>query len=170
LPNTATDSPGALRAAAFVVDRDLPLHNLQMLNEYLAALNVSWTAMIPVLIVIATITAILAASGLFGLISRSVAQRTQEVGIRRALGATEWRATSMFLRQGAIYLSVAVVGVGLGVIATNILSTAITNILDYVILVTLAVVFLMGLVIFSASYLPSRSAVALEPGDALRYE
>ena len=102
--------------------------------------------------------------------SRSVVQRTQEVGIRRALGATAWRATSMFTREGTLYLGVAIAGVGLGIMMMTLLSAAISNIFDYVILATLGVVLLMAVVIFSASYLPTRRAVALEPGDALRYE
>ncbi|HUP59932.1 MAG TPA: ABC transporter permease [Thermoanaerobaculia bacterium] len=170
LPQTATDSRVALRAAAFAVDRDLPLHNLQMFDDYLAAVNLSYPAMVRVFIVIALITATLAASGLFGLISRSVAQRTQEVGIRRALGATAWRATSMFLRQGALYLTVAFIGLGLGVMVLPLFSRAFPNILDHVIPVTLGVVLLMAAVISTASYWPTRRAVALEPGDALRYE
>ena len=170
LPNTATENAVALRAAAAAVDRDLPLHNLQMIPDYLAAVNLESTALVSVVIVVAFITVLLAASGLFGLISRSVAQRTQEVGIRRALGATAWRATSMFTRQGALYLGVAIAGVGLGIMVMTLLSAVITNIFDYVILATLAVVLLMAIVIFSASYLPTRRAVALEPGDALRYE
>ena len=171
LPNgDTTGSRAALRAGAFAVDRDLPLHNLQTLDFYLAALWMNAGALVPVMVVISLITALLAASGLFGLISRSVAQRTQEVGIRRALGATPWRATSMFLRQGAIYLAVAIVSVGLGIMVMPALSAAITNIFARVVLATLSVVLLIVTVIVAASYLPTRRAVALEPGDALRYE
>ena len=170
LPNAAIESRAALRAAAFAVDRDLPLHNLQTLDDYLAAVKLGTAAMVPVFGAISLITALLAASGLFGLISRSVAQRTQEVGIRRALGATTLRATSMFLRQGALYLSVALVGLGLGIVAMPPLSRAIPNILDHVIPVTSGVVLLMAVVISTASYLPTRRAVALEPSEALRYE
>lgn len=170
LPDGAGDRRPALRAAAFAVDRDLPLHNLQRFEEYLAAVNLGYPAMARIFTVIAGITALLAASGLFGLISRSVAQRTQEVGIRRALGATEWRATSMFLRQGALYLSVSMIGLAAGTMAMPLLSRAIPNILDRVIPVTFGVICLMAAVIISASYLPTRRAVALEPGDALRYE
>ena len=159
-----------LRAGAFAVDRDLPLHNLQTLDTYLAALWTDAGALVPVMIAISLITALLAASGLFGLISRSVAQRTQEVGIRRALGATRWRATAMFQRQGAIYLAIAIVSVGLGVMVMPALGAAITNIFDRVVLATLSVVVLIVSVIVAAAYLPSRRAVALEPGDALRYE
>jgi putative ABC transport system permease protein len=171
LPNAPAGDPRtALRAAAFAVDRDLPLHNLQTLDDFLAALWMDYGALVPVMIAVALITALLAASGLFGLISRSVAQRTQEVGIRRALGATSWRATSMFMRQGAIYLSVAIVSVVLGILVMPALSAVITNIFAHVLLATLAVVLLIAAVIFAASYLPTRRAVALEPGDALRYE
>ena len=141
-----------------------------MFDDYLAAMLLSYPAMSRVFLVIALITAVLAASGLFGLISRSVAQRTQEVGIRRALGATPWRATSMFMRQGAIYLTVAVAGLGLGIMVMPLLSRAFPNILDRVVPVTLGVALLIAAVISTASYLPTRRAVALEPGDALRYE
>ena len=170
LPNATAESRVALRAAAFSVDRDLPLHNLQTLDDYLAAVNMSYKSLIPAFIVIALLTAVLAASGLFGLISRSVAQRTHEVGIRRALGATAWGATAMFRRQGARYLSVAVVGVGLGIAIANLLSAKIHNVLNQVLPVTVGVVVLMAIVIFTAAHLPSRRAVALDPGDALRYD
>jgi hypothetical protein len=164
------DVRDALRAAAFSVDRDLPLRNLQTLDDYMGALNFMATSMIPAMTTVALITALLAASGLFGIINRSVAQRTQEVGIRRALGATPWRATSMFRRQGAVYLLVALVAVVLGVMVLPSLSASIRNILDHVVVATASVVLLLATVIFLASYLPSRRAVALEPGDALRHE
>jgi ABC-type antimicrobial peptide transport system permease subunit len=69
-----------------------------------------------------------------------------------------------------LYLSVGIVGVGLGIIVADLLSATITNILDHEILVTLGVFLLMAVIIFAASHLPSRRAVALEPGDALRYD
>jgi putative ABC transport system permease protein len=169
-PAASGDSRAAVRAAAFSVDRDVPLRNLQMFDDYLAAVNLGYTGIIPAFIVVSCLTALLAASGVFGLISRSVVQRTQEVGIRRALGATPWRATSRFMRQGAIYLGVSVVGVALGLLVTNGISGTITNVLDNVLLIMLGVVLLLSAVIFAASYLPSRRALSLEPGEALRYE
>jgi putative ABC transport system permease protein len=170
VPPSASDARTVLRAAAYAVDRDVPLHNLQMLDEYLQALDISYKSIIPVFAMIATITVILAATGLFGLISRSVARRTQEVGVRRALGGTHWQVTAVFLRQGLLYLGIGVIGGCLGIVATNLLSGSVPNILTRVVPVTLGVFSLMGLVIFAACYLPTRRAVALEPGDALRYE
>jgi hypothetical protein len=169
LPNIVADSRAALRAAAFAVDRDLPLRNLQMHDVYAAARNLRYTSVIECFSGIAVIAAVLAASGLFGLISRSVVQRTHEVGVRRALGATSWQATSMFARQGALYLIVAIVGACLETAFLPVLSRTIPNIFDRVILVTFGVVLLNALVIL-ASHLPARRALALETGEALRYE
>lgn len=166
----AAEARTALRAAAFTVDRELPLHNLQMLDDYLVAVNLNSNAMIPAFSTITAVTLILAAAGLFGLISRSVARRTQEVGLRRALGGTQWDVTAVFLRQGALYLTIAVAGGCLGILVTSFLTRSIPNILDRAVPATVGVFALMALVIFAASYLPTRRAVALEPGDALRYE
>jgi putative ABC transport system permease protein len=76
----------------------------------------------------------------------------------------------MFRRQGLLYLSVSIVGIGLGIAVANLMSGIFPNILEQLVPVTSGVVLLMSLVIFMASYLPTRHAVALEPGDALRYE
>ncbi|HEX7153199.1 MAG TPA: ABC transporter permease [Thermoanaerobaculia bacterium] len=170
VPPSALDRRPALRAAAFAVDRDLPLHNLQTLVDFMRVMNLNSISMVPFFSVITLITLILAATGLFGLISRSVARRTQEVGVRRALGGTQWQVTAVFLRQGAWYLSIAVVGVALGIGLANAITSSIPNIMNRAVPVTLGVLVLMALVIFTASYLPTRRAVALEPGDALRYE
>jgi putative ABC transport system permease protein len=170
LPPSAADSRAELRSAVFAVDRDLPLHNLQMLEDFLQAEDLDDKSLIPVFSVIAAITAILAATGLFGLISRSVARRTQEVGVRRALGSTQWQVTALFLRQGAFYLSIGVVGGCLGVLATNVLSSAVPNVMNHVAPVAAGVFVLMSVVILVACTLPTRRAVSLEPGDALHYE
>jgi predicted permease len=170
MPDAASDRRGALRAAAYAVDRDLPLNNLQLLEDYLRNLRMSYTTMAPVFTLISAITVLLAASGLFGLISRSVARRTQEVGIRRALGGTQWQVTAVFLREGMAYLALAVIGVGLGIGLSDLIARSIPNILAHAVATTTGVLALMTLVIFVASYLPTRQAIALEPGDALRYE
>jgi predicted permease len=170
LPAIAVDRRADLQAAAFSIDPDLPLHNLQMLDEYLGALDFSYSALTQGFSAIAGITVVLAAIGLFGLISRSVVRRTQEVGIRRALGSTQWQVIAVFLRQGLLYLSVGIVGIALGIVVTSLLSGAIGNILVRVVPVTLGVAVLMAFVIFIASYIPARRAVMLEPGAALRYE
>ena len=68
------------------------------------------------------------------------------------------------------YALVAVIGVCLGIVVSSGLGAAIPNIFSNVVPVTLAVFLVLALVIFAAAYLPTRKVVALEPGDALRYE
>ncbi|HUI61399.1 MAG TPA: ABC transporter permease [Steroidobacteraceae bacterium] len=170
LPAVAPNARAVLRAAAYGVDRDLPLHNLQTFDDYLNALDLEYKSLGPAFSAIAVVTMILAATGLFGLISRSVAARTQEVGVRRALGGSPWRISAIFLRQGVTYLGVGLGGLCAGVVVTNLLDATIGNILPHVTTVTLGVLLLIAVVIFGASYLPTRRALALEPGDALRHE
>jgi ABC-type antimicrobial peptide transport system permease subunit len=170
LPTAGQDSRHELRAAAFALDRDLPLHNLQRLPDYLQALDVTFTALVPLFAVIAFMTVILAASGLFGLISRSVARRTHEIGLRRALGGTPTSIIRLFLRPGIVYLCVGVIGCVLGNLAASQVSQQIPNILAHAVPVLATVIFVIAAVIFTASYLPARRAICLEPADALRYE
>ena len=170
LPAAGQDSRHELRAAAFGLDRDLPLHNLQMLPDYLRALDVTFTALVPLFGVIGFMTVILAASGLFGLISRSVARRTHEIGLRQALGGTPRHIIWLFLRPGIVYLGVGIVGCVFGNLAADQLSQQIPNILAHAVPVLVTVIAVIAAVIFTASYMPARRAVALEPADALRNE
>ena len=169
-PAVAANAAAAIRESAFTIDRDLPIHNLQKFDDLLAALDIGFASIIPVFSVIVGITLLLAASGLYGLISRSVVQRTQEIGVRRALGSTKSRIRSIFMRQTLIYLCIALVGGGLGVLATSLLASVIPNALAGVGAVIAGVLVVIFLVIFFATYFPTRRAVALEPGEALRYE
>jgi putative ABC transport system permease protein len=115
-------------------------------------------------------TIILAASGLFGLISRSVARRTQEIGLRRALGGTPASVIRLFLRPGIVYLSVGIIGCALGNLVASQLSQQIPNILAHAAPVLVAVILIIATVILTASYLPTRRLESDRPADALRYE
>jgi putative ABC transport system permease protein len=170
LPDAGEHHRAALQQAAFSADQDLPLHNLQLADDYLNALDVTFTALVQAFGAISAITVLLSASGLFGLITRLVAGRTQEIGIRRALGSSPARIGWLFFRQGANYLVVALVGGALGLVIANLLSSSIPNILSNAGLVTPGVLLLIAAVIAASTYLPTRRAVALAPADALRYE
>ena len=164
----AAGTRAALAAAAFAVDRDLPLNRVQAMDTFFEERNGGLTAIFGV---IAAVTVFLAATGLFGLISRSVVLRTREVGVRRAVGSSQWQVTALFLRQGLVHLVVGVVlGGFLGIVATTRLGSVWPGILNNVVVVGLAVFVILAVVILTASYLPTRRAVVMEPGDALRYE
>ncbi len=115
----------------------------------------------------------LALVGIYGLTANSVGQRTHEVGIRRAVGATDKSIINMFLKQGAKQL---IKGLGLALIlfvliafGVNKMSEGIFPTYLYVVL-ALTVVIGLSTIVMLAIYAPTRRAVKMEPSSALRYE
>lgn len=116
-------------------------------------------------------TLVFAVIGIYGLIARSVMLRTTEIGVRKALGSSKVKVLWIFLRQGLIYLTMgALIGGMAAIFASDLLTTYFTNIFADVPWVFVCVTAVVGSLIMLASYLPARKILALEPGDALRYE
>ena len=118
---------------------------------------------------------VLAAVGIYGVMSFSVSQRTQEFGVRMALGADRRRILRMVLRQGGAQVAVGLVaGLGLAVLATTLGGNAIGNILFRVNprdpLIFTAVAALVTLVALVATLVPARRATRVDPMTALRSE
>ncbi|MFT5759191.1 MAG: putative permease [Alteromonadaceae bacterium] len=116
---------------------------------------------------------ILALVGIYGLTANSVAQRTHEIGIRRAVGATDKNITSMFIKQGAKQL---ITGLGLALLLFALISVAFHDFAQGLIpvylyfILALGVVVSLSLIVMLAIYAPTRRAVVMEPSSALRYE
>lgn len=120
---------------------------------------------------LAGLTLALAAVGLFGVISRSVTRRTNEIGIRLALGASQGNIIAMILREG---MTMALAGVALGIATSYAASRMLTAFL-FGVTPTDAVSFALAsgcLLLFAliASYLPARKATQVDPVVALRAE
>jgi predicted permease len=116
----------------------------------------------------------LAAVGLYGVLAWSVSQRTHEIGIRMALGASQKDVSSMILRQG---MTLTLIGLALGLVGAFIATKYLTSITDMLFGITptdpltfgVIAAFLM-LVALVACYIPARRATSVDPMVALRYE
>jgi ABC-type antimicrobial peptide transport system permease subunit len=114
---------------------------------------------------------LLAAIGIYGLMAYSVEQRTQEIGIRLALGATTNQVKNMVVSQGMLLASAgAVLGLVSAFGLTRFLQSFLFSVQGHDPLVFTAVPILLSLIALLAVWLPARRASRIEPTQALRYE
>jgi putative ABC transport system permease protein len=157
--------------AVMRVDRDIALTSIYSLNE-LQALSASVLELVSsIFAAISCVVVVLAATGIYGLVSRGVLHRTREIGVRRALGLTNYQAIGLFLRQGSAYLLTSLlIGGGAGLMISRAVAGLFPEILNVVLFILLGVSIFMTVLVLAASYIPARRVVAIEPGAALRYE
>jgi predicted permease len=166
-----SSSVGAIRQAVREVDGNLPLSGIATQLEQADRSLTTERLFTRLLIFFGLIALSLAAIGLYGVMAYSVAQRTQEIGIRMALGAQRGDVLKLIVRQG---MSLVVGGVGLGLVGAIALTRVLTALLFGVTAkdpVTFAsVAALLGAVALLACYIPARRATKVDPLIALRYE
>jgi len=161
----------SINASVSNIDADAALWNIKTLDRYLFERIAFFNLLGDVFLSVSTLTALLAATGIFAVISRSVTLRFRETGIRRALGSSNRLVVWIYLRQGLFYLGTGVVvGGGFALLAGNVLTTVFSDMMASLPWVLATVVVGMSIVIFTASYLPALKAIKMEPGDALHYE
>jgi len=161
----------AVRAEVYAVDPNLPLSNVSTLDAIVSKSISQQRFYMLLLVVFASIALLLAAIGIFGVLSYAVSQRTREIGIRMALGASGRTVVSLIVRQAMLLV---VCGVAAGTIAALFVSQTMTKMLfsvtptDPVTFGAVAAV-LVGVALL-ASYLPARKATRVDPIVALRAE
>jgi predicted permease len=161
----------AVPKEVLALDKDLPITDVKTLDD-VGAHAVSTAKFTLVLVgAFAGLAVLLAAIGIFGVISYSVTQRTHEIGIRMALGAQQEDVLGMILRQGA---KVTALGVLFGIIGAVTLTRAMRELLYRVSATdpwTFAIVAaVLVAVALAACYIPARRALRVDPMVALRYE
>jgi putative ABC transport system permease protein len=151
----------------------LPMYGLITMNDSLAGPNGFMLFRMGALLAsaIGGLGLIMAAVGVFGVVAFAASQRTREIGIRVALGATRAQVLKLVLRQG---LWVIAAGAVAGLLATFGISRAISNLLVGVsatdpLTFAGATLFLVGVALY-ACYIPARRAMKVDPTVALRYE
>jgi predicted permease len=139
----------------------------QLLGENMARQNFNML----LLSIFAGVALILAAIGIYGVISYSVEQRTQELGIRMALGAKHSEVLGLVVRQGMLLTGAGIVlGLGAAFALTRLLASFLFGVTAYDPVTFVFVPLTLALVAFSATYLPARRVLRIDPMEALRYE
>ncbi len=149
----------------------LPLSNIRTMDEIIARSTSRQRFNMLLMTVFAAAALFLAAIGIYGLMAYSVQQRTQEIGIRLALGAGSGNVRRMVVWQGMRLAAVGVVvGVGAATGLTRLIATFLFGVKERDPLVFLAVAAALTVVSFLAVSLPARRATRIDPVVALRYE
>ncbi|HYL77418.1 MAG TPA: ABC transporter permease [Bryobacteraceae bacterium] len=161
----------AIRGVIRQVDPELPVPAFQTMNEIVSGSVAQRRFQMTLVLLFAAVAMLLACLGIYGVVSYSVAQRSNEMGIRMALGARPGAIRGMVLRQALLPVAT---GLAAGVLASLALGRILGSMLFGVNaadpLTILAVVALLSSVAAAASYIPARRATLIDPLNALRYE
>ncbi len=168
----ASDLPTtAIEAAVHRVDKNQALAEIRTLDEIKSGTVASDRLETILLTTFATLALLLSSVGIYGVISYSVTQRTHELGIRAALGASQAGLLSLVIRQGML---LAFAGLALGAAGslalTRLLSTLLFGISPRDPATLIAVAAILSTVALLACYIPARRAAGIDPTVALRYE
>jgi len=160
-----------VRQAIWKVDSDQPMWKIRTV-EFLVNRSVADRKFLLALMgIFASLALLLTMIGLYGVISYLINQRTQEIGIRMALGAQAGDILRMILKQG---LSMVFIGVGIGLLGaiglTRVMSSLLFRVTAKDPMTFAAVATLLAVVAFVACYIPARRATKVDPLVALRYE
>ena len=160
--------------AMFATDRNIELlYAVQPASENRNKMRESMGLMSNITFGTGFFALLLAMVGIYGLTANSVAQRTHEVGIRRAVGASDANILTMFLTQGAKQLFI---GLGLALSIFTVIAFGFHKLTEGIFPIyiyftqALTVVVGLSLVVMFAIYMPSKKSVTMEPSMALRYE
>jgi putative ABC transport system permease protein len=168
---SASSVAAGIRQAVRSIDKNLPVTDIESLDDALGQ-SISQERFSTFLVgSFSAIALVLAAVGIFGVVSYSTSQRTHEIGIRIALGAGRREILRLILGQGT---KLALFGLGIGIVAAFLLTRLMSSLLYSVSAtdpVTFAAVTVILLTVaLTACYIPARRAMRVDPMVALRYE
>jgi predicted permease len=176
IARSATGDPAAigtqLRQEVRAVDPDQPVFNVWTMDQYLARQRWPYTIFGTLFVVFAVIALVLAAVGVYAVTAYTVTQRTQEIGVRMALGAQAKQVSWLILRQGVLQLGIGVLlglagafGTGKLLASTELVQVSSADPVTFV-----GITVVLFIVVAAACLIPARRATRLDPLAALRLD
>ncbi|WDE00603.1 ADOP family duplicated permease [Thalassomonas actiniarum] len=160
-----------LRDTLKAIDAELPAFRVETYHQSLDRNYAPVRFISKVLLLFGIAAVILAGSGIYGVMSNTINQKTQEIGVKRALGADDEHIKKELLLSG---FKQFLAGSIPGLIAGCALGFAMAQVMGVggsaVILIALGTAFIIGAVVMAATYFPTRKALEMEPSQALHYE
>jgi len=169
---SVSDLTEQIKQVAATIDREIPITSFNLMSDLTKVKNSVYNLFIGMFGSPILVSLILAIIGIFGLIARSVFERINEIGIRRALGSSNMSIMKIFIGRGVVFLIVGVLtGGGAATLLLDTFSSgSVQSLLSLLAPVFGGVALIVAVLVCLASYLPVRKAIALEPGEALHYE
>jgi putative ABC transport system permease protein len=160
-----------IRDAIWSVDKNQPIVRVATIDKLLAASESERHFILMLFEAFALVGLILAATGTYGVLSGSVTERTREIGVRAALGASRSSILALVLRQGmTLAVSGLLLGMGIAMAASRALAVLLFDVSRLDPLTYLGVAALLLAVSCVACFIPARRAASINPVEALRTE
>jgi putative ABC transport system permease protein len=161
----------AVRKEVQAIDPEQPISAIRPMSEWVDRTTSTPRYRTTLLALFAALAMVLAATGIYGVMSYSVAQRTHEIGVRMALGARRIDVLSLVVRQGMLLV---VVGLAIGLLGafglTRLMASLLFGVTAKDPITFIVVAGLLSVVALIACYIPARRATKVDPLTALRYE
>jgi putative ABC transport system permease protein len=161
----------SLRETLASIDPELPAFRIEAYAESLTRHTGPMLFITTVFMLFGVAAIVLAVSGIYGVMSNTINQKTQEIGVKRALGAQEAQITKEFLTAGVKQLMWGgipglLAGSGMGFAMSQMLGVGNGDL----VLVAVTLFIIIGGAVMLATYLPTKRVLQMEPSQALRYE
>jgi putative ABC transport system permease protein len=161
----------AVRKEILAIDRDQPISAIRPMDDWISRSIATARYRTALLGLFAALAMILAATGIYGVMSCSVAQGTHEIGVRMALGARQFDVLNLVVRQGMLLVFIGLaIGLAGAFALTRVMASLLFGVTAKDPITFVVVAGLLSVVALIACYIPARRATKVDPLTALRYE